>query len=732
MGKQEAKALYVPFFPIAKNVPEWYKNFNFNLVESMQDLEESFKDWKPDKTCFMSFDTETTGLDHEECSMVGYSYCLDGKNAYYVPVYHFEYEGNLGEEAVTFIYLRMCEARMVFMFNARFDVRIVEYFDFASLSEEDKKKRNRVPKYNMSVVETFDVSIPCWLADTNLKLPSLKNSSENFLGFKMMHFGEVTEKVENFFYTNPKSDPNVPFYAGSDALCTFLLVPATMKYFKEGGFASKMDNKMLYPLMNYEHEKIWLNKEMLQTIMNDLTERIDECEKEVYDEFGYQINLNSPQQVSQAFQRLGIDTGGKTASGFMKTGIEDLENLSEELKERYPALKAFVDYKTLFKLRSSYVAVLLKEAESKGYIRCSYKTQQVPTGRLASGKDGKNGFFSPINIQSMPKPHVLMHEVYDLHDRTLFSNKNNIILGYEFIPESRDANGVKIEPVSTDGRTYMGMAEGMRKKLNVRACCTPKMYEDSGEDEFIWMACDYSAQELRIPANLSRESVWCTAFASPGGDVHKSTACSIWGEENYNKDFRKMAKGANFSILYGAEAQSFANDPSYNMSPSEAEEFYQKYKNALPTLFQWEERLQKRGRRDGFVSTYFGRPRRVKGYFEKRQFAFANRTIVNTVVQGTASDILKIVLCKLWVKLLHNPEYINDVAWRTTIHDEIDYNARCTRANEIGRIIETTQRFTLPEWQVPIDVELSMGWNMGSLFAVEYDEEIASYKPKLV
>lgn len=243
-----------------------------------------------------------------------------------------------------------------------------------------------------------------------------------------------------------------------------------------------------------------------------------------------------------------------------------------------------------------------------------------------------------------------------------------------------------------------------------------------------------SAQELRIPANLSREPVWVNAFVS-GGDVHKSTAITIWGEENYNKDYRKMAKGANFSILYGAAAQSFADNPMYHMNLSEAEEFYNKYKKALPTLFQWEERLQRRGRRDGYVSTYFGRPRRVKGYFDNRNFAFANRTIVNTTVQGTASDMLKIVLCKLWVNLLNNPEYRDDLAWRATIHDEIQYTVRTSRANEIVSKIEDAMRIKLPEWPVVIEVEASLGWSAGGLFAMKKVEDSSSlgfhYEPKL-
>jgi hypothetical protein len=189
------------------------------------------------------------------------------------------------------------------------------------------------------------------------------------------------------------------------------------------------------------------------------------------------------------------------------------------------------------------------------------------------------------------------------------------------------------------------------------------------------------------------------------------------------------------SILYGAAAQSFADNPMYHMNLTEAEEFYNKYKKALPALFQWEERLQRRGRREGYVSTYFGRPRRVKGYFDNRNFAFANRTIVNTTVQGTASDMLKIVLCKLWTALFNNPNYREDCKWMVTIHDEVGYSVRASRANEIIKIIEETQRVKLPEWPVLIDIEASCGWSMGSVFAVHMVKDDSSagyhYEPKL-
>ena len=733
MGKQEAKSAYKHFVPPARKVENWHKNFNFVLVESMDDLRGVFKDCVPGKY-FMSFDTETTGLDAEELELVGYSFCIDGKTSYYVPVYHFEYSGNLGEESVEFIYNRMVEAKKVFMYNMKFDARVLEYRGYKEHKEDLDKQRWLFVKYDMSKVPYFDVSIPVWLGDTNIKLPSLKWAATHYLGFDMMHFDEVTESTGNFFYLNPSENPDTVFYAASDALCTYLLVPATMKYFSESGFAGKIDNKVLYPLMHYEHEKLWLDTELVNRLMVEITEEVDKCERGVYDALGYQINLNSPAQVSQAFERLGIDTGQRTASGFMKTGMNDLEALPDHIKKQYPALDMFVEYKTLFKLKSSYVSVLQKEADRNGFLRGAYKTQQVPTGRLAAGKDAKNTYFSPINLQALPKPHVSMYDVFDLGDRSLFDKKENIIMGYKFVLSKyeKDENGNKVHVVPDDP-SYLGWAEGMNPKNNIRACITPKLYEDSKDGEFIYCAIDYAAQELRIPANLSREPVWVNAFVS-GGDVHKSTAISIWGEEKYNKDYRKMAKAANFSILYGAAAQSFADNPMFNMNLTEAEEFYNTYKKALPTLFLWEERLQRRGRREGYVSTYFGRPRRVKGYFDNRNFAFANRTIVNTTVQGTASDLLKYVLCRLWGSVLNNPKYKDDCAWRCTIHDEIQYTIRSSRANEIASVLEDVMRVKLPEWPVVIDIEVSFGHSAGGLFAffkVVHEDGTWHYEPKL-
>nr|DAY36369.1 MAG TPA: DNA POLYMERASE [Bacteriophage sp.] len=1053
MANEKAKSDYKHWVGAVPKIENWYKNFNFVLVESMEDLESIFKD---KKDYYMAFDTETTGLDFEEIDLVGYSFCLDGKTAYYVPVYHFQYGGNLGEESVKFIYERMCEAKKVFMYNMRYDARIMEYYGYKENKADLDKRRWMYAKFDMSKVDYYDVSVPVWLADTNQKYPSLKWSSLHFLGIEQLHFDEVIENAGSFFYLNPSENEDTVFYAAADALCTFLLATATVKYFTEAKHSAKFDNLMLYPLLHYENEKIWLDGDVLKNLYITATDRVDKMERDVYAMIGGQINLNSPVQVAQAFERLGIDTGERTSKGTMSVGIKILADLPKEYVEKFPALKSYINYKKTAKLISSYIKPLLKEYERRGYCRFAYKTTEVPTGRLACGKDGKNSFFSPINAQSLPKPHVKMEDVFDLGDRNLFSKKDNIIMGYKFVYSSYDEEGKHIIP---DDPTYIGWVEGMDDDLNIRMAISPKMLEDSNDAEFLycldpktsfietkefkyaplfyiieklesgkivhvktpkgyrkitnyihsgkkdayklvlkngreiicskehsfmtdrgwlklkdfteddsvivdenmfsdvsWLplygyedrykinvhtgemlgpdghgskfvrkcnttvcssgyaqynvskpgqklksrtrsysvhrailesyyesskpfgfrvvdhidsnkenntiknlqigdnrynlnkystkikfkngnsnpnakhweqyhdrvqkiidiatrlggftknlsrliskkygvsesysywvkrkmdrkenillfkdssnieciiglgyqidmvdievedehcfycnsilthncSFDYAAEELRIAANLSREPNWVDAFVH-GDDIHRRTAVAIWGEEHYNRDYRKMAKYANFSILYGASSHSLYADSRYGFkSLQEAEDFYNKYKKALPTLFQWQDRLIYSARRKGMLQTFFGRPRRLRSYYENKQIGFANRSAGNTSVQGVAGDILKMVMIKLWRALFNNEEFKNDVAWRVAIHDEIGYTIRATKLMRILKIIKETQSVKLPEWPVEIITDPSVGWSMGRVYdfhMVEDDSELGyHFEPDL-
>ena len=127
MGKVTAE--YVRWVPKAEPSDLFPYAYNLKWTKTIDELKEVLQ---PDVPIdYMSFDTETTGLNAEEIDIVGYSFCLDGKTAYYVPVWHHNFE--LGEEAIDLIYQKMCNAKIVAMFNMRYDVRVMEYHGYTNL-----------------------------------------------------------------------------------------------------------------------------------------------------------------------------------------------------------------------------------------------------------------------------------------------------------------------------------------------------------------------------------------------------------------------------------------------------------------------------------------------------------------------------------------------------------------------------------------------------------------------
>ena len=309
------------------------------------------------------------------------------------------------------------------------------------------------------------------------------------------------------------------------------------------------------------------------------------------------------------------------------------------------------------------------------------------------GTDGKNTFFSPINFQSLPKPHS--HN-YHVHKATLEQIANNEDLcGYIF---------------NDDPENSIGITEGQDPRLNVRKAFVPKPNEDA-----VIVSVDMKAEELRLAANIYKEPTWINAF-NTGQDVHKATALRIFGEDKYCKEARKKAKTANFGILYGSSAYGFHHQFP-DMTLEECEDFIDKFKSALPSIEAAQNGAIRFGRKNGYVKTYFGRPRRVKYYFNSSNRSmqnFGKRTCMNTQVQGCAGDALKLMLIRLW-KELFVPYKDKGVRWIGTIHDEINVLVPKYLLKEVVPIIMKCQTIKLPDWPVTIEPDLSIGTSFGSL-----------------
>ena len=775
------EAKYECFVPKAKPDDAFPIAYNMHCVKTIDELKQilSFQ------TENIAFDTETTGLSPEECFIVGYSFCMDGKNAYYVPVKHapiIDINGNqdssfnLGQESLDLIYQKMVQTKNVFMFNMRFDVRMMEYHGFLDQFKKveaidsnetieyngkiiNKKQfyqetLSKIPyfRYDMTKCNVIDVQAMVYLADTNIKYPSLKASEEWYLGWRGASFEETVTKAQNenavelgrdgeiknlnFFYLTPEEAYN---YAAVDALGTYLLAFKTMKYMKEAKLSGVLDTKCLQPLTRFENETTLLDTKRLKEFSNYYTKALDEVCKRCYATAGHEFNIGSVKEKNAVLKELNITTGEKTSKGEMATNKNALQKSLEALDKNDPNFQFLNDlqnYATLTKQKTSYVDNILEMCETNPFhpnrLRFSYKTCEVPSGRLAAGGDKKNRFFAALNIQNITKPKI----------SNWYTEKEELV--YTKIPELKDlldASGT-LEECSYNGHWYYRIfgwvfseipfeiegqpdkvVEAFDQNLNIRSTFLP----DPG---YYWVSIDFNAEELRIPALITKEPVWVKAFSS-GGDIHKETAISIWGIENYDKKKRKMAKKANFGILYGMTAKNFAED--FGMTMDEGEEFVNNYKASLGTLFKWVAGQEKAAEKNGTVYTLYGRPRRTKWYFAQDKWSwksFGKRTAVNTTIQGTGADILKLVLIRLFKKYYlgeeNNGKPLTDkVRFKNTIHDEINYQIRKDCLNEILPGIMQIMRLKIhpPYDSFNMEVGLEIGNRWGQSVGFRFDKQ---------
>jgi DNA polymerase-1 len=166
-------------------------------------------------------------------------------------------------------------------------------------------------------------------------------------------------------------------------------------------------------------------------------------------------------------------------------------------------------------------------------------------------------------------------------------------------------------------------------------------------------------------------------------------------------------------------------------SIQEAEDFVNQYKKTLNTLFAWEERMKKNARKNGTVYTYFGRPRRLKWYFNHDKSgmrAFAYRSAINSPIQGAGSDILKIALIKLWDNVFTNPKYKEDVLFMSTVHDEINFSIRKSKMEEIVPVVKKYMEISVPGWQIDMEADCEFGSSWGQMFEFEITDD-GEYAP---
>lgn len=383
-------------------------------------------------------------------------------------------------------------------------------------------------------------------------------------------------------------------------------------------------------LAGMEHAGIAVDRQGIEAFGKELQAALAAELAAIYDEVGYEFNVNSPKQLGKAlFEDLGLPTRRKTKSGY-STDAETLESL-----RRYtPVIDHILQYRTYQKLNSTYVEGLLRVIGADGRVHSTFIQTETRTGRISSAEP---------NLQNIPV-------------RTE--------LGSRF-------------------RKYFVAPEGM-----------------------VLLDADYSQIELRLLAHISGDEAMREAFCT-GADIHRSTAAKIYGlsPEQVTPALRSSAKAVNFGIVYGIGAFSLSKD--IGVSVKEADAFIKNYFANFPRVKQYLDETVARGRENGYVTTLYGRRRMLpelsSGNFNVR--GLGERMAMNTPIQGTAADIIKLAMVHVARRLAAEGLRARLIL---QVHDELIVECPVEEAERAAAVLGEEMRGAA-QLSVPLTADVNAG-----------------------
>jgi DNA polymerase-1 len=386
-------------------------------------------------------------------------------------------------------------------------------------------------------------------------------------------------------------------------------------------------------LVEMEINGIKVDTNFLQEYKKNLEKLINELKQQIYSLSGEEFNINSPQQVSRIlFEKFKLPKSKKRKVGY-STSSDVLMNLAitHELPQK------ILEYRTLFKLKSSYVDALpnLINKETKR-LHTSFNQTVTSTGRLSS---------SEPNLQNIP--------------------------------------------IQTD------IGREIRKAF-------------VAEDGYVFISADYSQIELRVLAHISEDEVLINAFKN-NEDIHTRTAIEVF---NITKDevtplLRRKAKIINFGIIYGMSAYGLSTE--LKISQEEAKNYIENYFLKYPKVKKYINETLEKVKKNGYVETIFNRRRYIREINSPNKSVreSAERAAINMPIQGSAADIIKLAMIKLYKEIKENSL---DAKILLQIHDELLIECK---ENEVEKVIPVIKKSmeNVCKLKVPLKVDITIGEN---------------------
>jgi DNA polymerase-1 len=451
-----------------------------------------------------------------------------------------------------------------------------------------------------------------------------------------MTYTEVTGTGKKQIGFNEVDITTATRYSGEDADITLRLKMHLEPKLREQGLDSlfrDVEMNLLRVLVDMEYAGIKIDAGLLKIMSGKLEHDTAKIVSDIYGLAGAEFNINSPKQLADIlFVKLGLTPIKKTKTGF-STDVDVLE----ELAHIHPLPAEILKYRTLSKLKSTYVDALPAMINPRtGRLHTSLNQTVTATGRLSS---------SEPNLQNIPI------------------------------------------------RTEVGRE--IRKAF-------------IAEQGHSLVSADYSQIELRILAHMSGDEGLIQTFVEDQ-DIHTRTASEIFGlpQEEISPEMRRKAKAVNFGIIYGISAFGLAQD--IGVSNAEAKRYIESYFARYPKVRAFIEATIAQAKSTGFVTTLLGRKRFIPELASSAAPVrnFGERMAVNTPIQGTAADLIKLAMIKIHDLLV---EQRSGSRMILQVHDELIFEVPDHEVAMIKGLVKTEMEGVL-ELSVPIRVDIGAGKN---------------------
>ena len=325
---------------------------------------------------------------------------------------------------------------------------------------------------------------------------------------------------------------------------------------------------------------------------------------------------------------------------------------------------------------------------------------------LKAAKKTKTGYSTNAEtLEKLQGEHPIIEKILEYRHLTKLNSTYVVGLKSEINKETKRIHSNFNQTVTQTGR--ISSTEPNLQNIPVRTEIGRQMRKMFvAKDGFSLVGADYSQIELRVLAHIAEDENMIAAFKS-GKDIHSSTACKIFGicEDDITPAMRTAAKAINFGLIYGKGEFSLAKDLGISMR--EAKEYINDYLGSFPMVQKYMKEVIEFAHSHGYVKTMFKRRRALSELTSKNYQlrSFGERAALNTPIQGSAADIIKLAMVKVYNKIKENKLRSRLIL---QVHDELIVEAHNEEIDIIKEILKTEME-NVCDMNVPLKVDMNVG-----------------------